>query len=79
MRKLNIQVELEVTKAEFYDFIVEVEVPDDYGIGLPDEELVDMLEDEASALARAKYWEGDQRPYDTQTDELTTIGTRLWD
>lgn len=79
MRKLNIQVELEVTKAEFYDFIVEVEVPEDYGIGLPDEELVYMLEDEASALARAKYWEGDQAPYDTQTDELTTIGTRLWD
>ena len=79
MRKLNIQVELEVTKAEFYDFIVEVEVPEDFGIGLPDEELVDLLEDEASAMAREQYWQGDQRPYDTQTDELTTIGTRLWD
>lgn len=79
MRKLNIQVELEVTRAEFYDFIVEVEVPEDYGIGLPDEELVDMLEDEASALARAKYWNDDQRPYATETDELKTIGTRLWD
>lgn len=79
MRKLNIQVELEVTRAEFYDFIVEVEVPEDFGIGLPDEELVDLLEDEASAMAREQYWQGDQRPYDTQTDELTTIGTRLWD
>lgn len=79
MRKLNIQVELEVTRAEFYDFIVEVEVPEDFGIGLPDDELVDLLEDEASTLARAQYWQGDQRPYDTQTDELRTIGTRLWD
>ena len=79
MRKLNIQVELEVTRAEFYDFIVEVEVPEDFGIGLPDEELVDLLEDEASALARAKYWEGDHRPYDSQTDEFNTINTQLWD
>lgn len=79
MKRLNIQVELEVTRAEFYDFIVEVEVPEDFGIGLTDEELVDLLEDEASSLARAKYWEGDQRPYDTQTDELKTIGSRLWD
>lgn len=79
MKKLNIQVELEVTKAEFYDFIVEVEVPEDFGIGLPDEELVDLLEDEASALARAKYWESDQRPYDSQTDEFNTISTQLWD
>tara|TARA_R100001510_G_C7655094_1_gene214044 strand:+ start:3235 stop:3474 length:240 start_codon:yes stop_codon:yes gene_type:complete len=79
MRKLTMQVELEVTRAEFYDFIVEVEVPEDYGIGLDDEELAVMLEDEASALARAQYWEGDHRPYDTQTDELKTIGSRLWD
>lgn len=79
MKKLNIQVDLEVTKTEFYDFIVEVEVPEDFGIGLTDEELVDLLEDEASALARAKYWEGDQRPYDSQTDEFNTINTELWD
>jgi hypothetical protein len=79
MKKLNIQVELEVTKTEFYDFIVEVEVPEDFGIGLPDEELVDLLEDEASALARAKYWKEDHRPYDSQTDEFNTINTRLWD
>lgn len=79
MKKLNIQVELEVTKAEFYDFIVEVEVPEDFGIGLTDEELVDLLEDDASALAREQYWQSDQRPYDSQTDEFNTINVELWD
>lgn len=73
------QVELEVTKTEFYDFIVEVEVPEDYGIGLPDEELVDLLEDEASALAREQYWQADRHPYDSQTDEFNTINVELWD
>lgn len=77
MRKLNIQVELEVIKAEFYDFVVEVEVPED--TDLTDEELVSEMEDEASSLARQEYWKGDQRPYDTQTDEFNTIGSRLWD
>jgi len=79
MRKLNIQVELEVTRTEFYDFIVEVDVPEDFGIGLPDEELVDLLEDEASAKARAEYWEGNKHPYDSQTDEFNTINVELWD
>ena len=60
MRKLNIQVELEVIKAEFYDFVVEVEVPED--TDLTDEELVSEMEDEASSLARQEYWKGDQRP-----------------
>ena len=73
------QVEIEVTRTEFYDFIVEVEVPEDYGIGLPDEELVDLLEDDASALAREQYWQSDQRPYDSQTDEFKTINVELWD
>ena len=73
------QVELEVTKTEFYDFIVEVEVPEDYGIGLDDEELAVMLEDEASALAREKYWQTDRHPYDSQTDEFNTINVELWD
>ncbi len=77
MRKLNIQVELEVIKAEFYDFVVEVEVPED--TDLTDEELVSEMEDEASSLARQEYWKGDQRPYDTQTDEFNTIASRLWD
>lgn len=79
MKKLNIQVELEVTRTEFYDFIVEVEVPEDFGIGLTDEELVDLLEDDASALAREQYWQSDQRPYDSQTDEFNTINVELWD
>jgi len=73
------QVEIEVTRTEFYDFIVEVEVPEDYGIGLPDEELVDLLEDDASALAIEQYWQSDQRPYDSQTDEFNTINVELWD
>ncbi len=79
MKKLNIQVRLEVTKTEFYDFIVEVEVPEDFGVGLEDAELVDLLEDEASALARAEYWQTDRRPYDSQTDEFNTINVELWD
>jgi len=79
MKKLNLQVELEVTKTEFYDFIVEVEVPEDFGIGLEHQELVDLLEDEASALAREQYWQTDRHPYDSQTDEFNTINVELWD
>ena len=79
MRKIKVQVDLEVTKTEFYDFIVEVEVPKDIGVGLEDEELLDLLEDEASALARAEYWQNDQHPYDSETDEFNTIGVELWE
>ena len=79
MRKIKVQVDLEVTKTDFYDFIVEVEVPEDIGVGLEDEELLDLLEDEASALARAEYWQTDQHPYDSHTDEFNTIGVELWE
>jgi len=79
MRTIKAQVELEVTKTEFYDFIVEIEVPEDYGIGLEDADLLEQLEDEAGALARAEYWQTDRHPYDSQTDEFNTINVELWD
>jgi len=79
MRTIKALVELEVTKTEFYDFTVEIEVPEDYDVDLQDAELLDKLEDEAAALARAEYWQTDQLPYDSQTDEFNTLNVELWD
>ena len=79
MRTIKALVELEVTKTEFYDFTVKIEVPEDYDVDLQDAELLDKLEDEASALAREQYWQTDRHPYDSQTDEFNTLNVELWD
>ena len=78
MKKVDLQVELAVTKTEFYDFIVQVEVEDDVDTSSEDFHVEDYYDD-ASETARGRYWSGDQKPYDAQPNEFETINVELWD
>jgi hypothetical protein len=78
MKKVSIQVELHVIRSEYYDFLVEVDVPEDVDTNSSEFDISE-LEEEAESLAIEKYWSEDQRPYDAETDDINLIEFELWD
>ena len=78
MKKVSVQVELHVIRSEYYDFLVEVDVPEDVDTDSSEFD-VSELEEQARSLAIEKYWSEDQRPYDTETDDINLLKLELWD
>lgn len=79
MKKVSIQVELHVIRSEYYDFLVEVDVPEDVDTDSSEFLYASEFEEKARSLAIEKYWSEDQRPYDTETDDINLLKLELWD